>query len=527
MREHLQHPKETAALCNLVNNPSVHKILQVFDEAYGQLTTLAILPLYNYPITEVTAPRIYRLYRRALERLEIRTQYPLYAALGYPLSAETIGTERNCAIVINSACIEEMSDEQITALLGQQLGHIQFGHVKYMSAFKALDRIVAMMPRFVTLALDTVKYLFQDWNQYANFTSDRTAAVACGTVEPVIENLLHGMGGTHDLKNISFSASMFLEMNLPPVSELNTVGKIVFQSMTNQVEFPLGLLRIQELQRWTKSEGCRSTEPHIYYDYLAAIKIQTNLGKESLGTEICTQTIKQKMILLHVAARNGNATAMGKLGIEYLYGSRNLCQNMSYGVQMLRKAASLGDADSQIMLGRLLIDGKIVKKSMEAAQLLLEMAMSQNAPQAMKLYRSAFSLPPYIPGNILQDLVKRHAECGEGRSYHKTINEEIRAMLIERLWISHTDTITAWEEFTGGTYLVAVAPSGVYFCKSTSLPKRISWESLRIREKRLWWKYETPITRVFLDGEIVRCLDTSHFRSSIFGLIAFVQSSLK
>ncbi len=525
MKQYLQHPMEASALHSLASNKNVVKVLHAFEDAYGRLTDLATLPLYNYPLTRDTAPRVYKLYRRALRQLGIETEYPLYGVMEYALTAKTIGTEHDCAILINSACIDRMTDDQLTALLGQQLGHILFGHVKYMSAFQALDSIVAGLPKFVSVAVDAVKFLFQDWMQYANFTADRTAAVACGTVEPVIGNLIQGMGGRPDSQIVSYSPDMFTDVNLPAASELNTVGKLVFQSMMNQVAFPLGLLRIQELQKWASSEQCRQEEPHICYDYHA---MALNAARRDGRTPSLTLPEFQKgMVTLHAAARNGDTTAMGKLGKRYLYGNGELTANRGYGMQMLRQAASLGDGDAQLQLSRMLIEGTQVKRDKNAARMLLDMAAAQGLTQARQLIQDNYEVLAVIPPADLREASRKYTALAGGNSYRETVDQETQRQLMQKLWIPTGEQIIVWDGFMEDTCLVALTMSGFYLCQETGLPQKVSWESLRRGEKRLDWQGKDNTVMITLDGKVFRAINKSQFRGSVFGLISYLRSAMK
>ena len=102
MTAQFQHEEEKERLKALTGSVGFRKLLDLFHQVYGDLTSFARLPGRNFPVTAGTEPDLYELYQTAAERLQMKPDVPVYLSFDHSLGAETVGTDGNCAIVLTS-----------------------------------------------------------------------------------------------------------------------------------------------------------------------------------------------------------------------------------------------------------------------------------------------------------------------------------------------------------------------------------------------------------------------------------------
>ena len=264
----LIHPLEKVNFDKLKGNETLNIVLNLMGKTHASLTTIAEIPDRSFIVTEETCPRLYKLYRTAHDKLELEKEYDLFCTMDYGRNAKTLGTDGECIIVIDSACLEDFSDAQILALLGRELGHIKFKHIKYLTAFNLIDYLVSFLPNIISsfaeaAAVSAAKGLLLDWLLAAQFSADRAGAFVADDILPVIQNNLMISGLETAEECLDFER--YTQINLP--EDLNNFDSATKLLMTNTLQdFPIPFVipRIRELAEWKASDNCKENFPKIY-----------------------------------------------------------------------------------------------------------------------------------------------------------------------------------------------------------------------------------------------------------------------
>ena len=107
------------------------------------------------------------------------------------LSAHTFGLDQPYTLVVASRAADELPPEELTALIGHELGHILFEHTFVSSLFGGmLDRMSA--------AGSLWALVFTRWRRFAELTADRVALLACRDVNVVARMMIKLSLGTTD-----------------------------------------------------------------------------------------------------------------------------------------------------------------------------------------------------------------------------------------------------------------------------------------------------------------------------------------
>lgn len=262
MLENLIHPLERANFAEIQDSYSISLLLNFLGGVHADLTSLAEVPDRALIVTPKNFPRLYDAYRFAHDKLELEKDCDLFCSFEYNRNAKTLGTDDNCIIVVDSSCAEDFSDEQLCALLGRELAHVKFRHVKYLTAFNLIDYFVSFLPSFIASvgAVSALKGLLLDYLLAAQFTADRAGAFVAGDILPVIQNNLMTSGLETAAECLDYE--LYTQADLPEdLNHFDRAAKLLMTNTLRDFQMPFVIARIRELAAWGASDACREFLP--------------------------------------------------------------------------------------------------------------------------------------------------------------------------------------------------------------------------------------------------------------------------
>ena len=132
-------------------------------------------------------PRVFEASRQAAAALKM-SPAPVYIAPGSSrIQAQALGTNDDAYIVLNSQLLDHITDKELLALVGHELGHIQNNHVLYITALHYLTTSAAM---FVRWAVQPAIMTLQAWSRRAEITCDRAALLATRDLDVTLHALI-------------------------------------------------------------------------------------------------------------------------------------------------------------------------------------------------------------------------------------------------------------------------------------------------------------------------------------------------
>ncbi len=249
-----EYPGEKNALALIKQVPMIEQISGAFLKFITQANELPVLHGDCFRITEKTAPEVYAIYKKALRRLDMPDEYPLFAQSCFDYNAFT-GGGSSPFIVVYSSALKHFSEEELLYLLGHEIGHIKSKHDIYTQMFDTFNDFIASVKiPGVNIAATGLYYVLLQWKRMHEYTADRAAALAVGSIEGAQRGELMLMGLEENMNGVHITLEDILSQEASfEKGNKDLIGKVVSAYHTMNATHPWGVRRIQALEDWKNS----------------------------------------------------------------------------------------------------------------------------------------------------------------------------------------------------------------------------------------------------------------------------------
>ena len=188
-RRALSALKNTAGLPKLiefVNKNSIDRIIKVTHTGSYLLSN------------ETQYPRIYRLFEEACEILDMPVKPKLYISQGYSINAYATCSSYPI-ITLYTGTIDKLTDEELSFIIGHELGHIKSEHLLYKDVADKMSIISRIITDatfgfggILSLSLE-VALLY--WSRMAEYSCDRAGLLVCQDFNAAASVIIKMAGG--------------------------------------------------------------------------------------------------------------------------------------------------------------------------------------------------------------------------------------------------------------------------------------------------------------------------------------------
>lgn len=249
-----EHPADRAALNALKKIPGFDELLCKF---IGSTTERSLRLLHLASAVRVDDrqfPRINVLLQEASACLDAERTPELYV-VQYPiLNGTIIGVDRPF-ITLTSSIVETMSDDELIAVIGHELGHCLSGHALYKTLLAMLLQVSMSYVRVGQLIVLPILLALLEWDRKSEMSADRAGLLVCqetgGSYDLLMK--LSGGGDTTQLNVGAFFEQA--EEYRKDTGFLDQVYKVL--NLLGQ-RHPFAVLRLTELKTWVDAGAYQS-----------------------------------------------------------------------------------------------------------------------------------------------------------------------------------------------------------------------------------------------------------------------------
>lgn len=254
-----QHPDDAKALSAMRNM----KMLTIpIKQIHGWFNELFFRIKVVPNCIEVNSQQYPSLWKKYIQLTEVISIYPapkLYINTSPTLNAITTGTNNPC-IMLFSGLIDLLSEDELLAVLGHELGHVKCQHLLYSSLAELIlmlgaEAFNSIIPGIGSLFQIPVVYVLLDWYRKAELSCDRAALLTTQDEDIVCSALAKLAGYSKNLKDeINLQAvkeQAFEHENIGENSRIEQALKVFFMM---QETHPHPVTRVRELSNWAISQ---------------------------------------------------------------------------------------------------------------------------------------------------------------------------------------------------------------------------------------------------------------------------------
>lgn len=179
-----EHPADRAATAALASVPMLDTVVRRliefgYERALRQNTLSASLKVGPDQL-----PDLHRRWVRVTTVLDLEPRPDLYVGMSPLPNAMAIGAKRPI-VVVSSAAMQTLDDDELEMVLAHEAGHVLADHVMYQTALAILlDLGAGRLPFLAGVPLLGIKYALLEWYRAAELSCDRCATLV--TRDPLL-----------------------------------------------------------------------------------------------------------------------------------------------------------------------------------------------------------------------------------------------------------------------------------------------------------------------------------------------------
>lgn len=199
-------------------------------------------------VTPVNSPRLALLAADCLRRLR-PGPVVIYVAPLRRLNAYTFGITDPKVVVLYSALLKVMDEDEIRFVLGHELGHVALDHAWLNTLLGGMAGVPLSFGGAVILTL-----AFRWWNRACEYSADRAGLLACGSPDKAVSALVKlASGGGQTPEELKRALALIERQD-------DSAVNLLAESLSTH---PMTINRIQQLRRYASTSQYRRLQQQI------------------------------------------------------------------------------------------------------------------------------------------------------------------------------------------------------------------------------------------------------------------------
>ena len=251
------HPADSKALAALRVIPGVDTALKKLLTITGESAIRVSFMASAVKVTPKQCPDLHAKLQIACTTLGVDMP-ELYVQQNPIVNAFTGGVDKPI-IVLHSALIERLTDDEKLAVIAHEVGHIHAEHVLYLTAARLLEAIANASLANLVPGSDIIKFLISGgissallaWARRAELSCDRAAMLVVQDKDVIGRTMMKLCGGT-------FASSVDYDLFLEQAKEFQknydekSLDKFWADIITAGLSHPFPVWRVAEIMKWVE-----------------------------------------------------------------------------------------------------------------------------------------------------------------------------------------------------------------------------------------------------------------------------------
>src|SRR5215208_1781378 len=247
-----EHPADRAALQALRTVPGVDELIRKILAMIGGERGIRLLFQGNAIRAGATQfPRLWQLHTEVTTTFDWPTVPELYVSQTPFFNAGAYGIDAPF-IVVHSAALELLDDEELLVLLSHELGHVISGHSLYRTIAAILALVsLGVLPVLAELVVLPIRLAFLEWSRKSELSSDRAGLLGAQDIVAAHRLDMKMAGGG---RGAGFGGQLNVDAFMQQAHEYASSSEgldVVYKLLsTLALTHPMHTVRAAELQRW-------------------------------------------------------------------------------------------------------------------------------------------------------------------------------------------------------------------------------------------------------------------------------------
>jgi Zn-dependent protease with chaperone function len=192
-----EHPADRAALMAVRRIPVFDQVLKTLFGVFGEKPIRLAFQANAVRVGPRQFPEIWHHYVEVCETLDVKDVPELFISQTPLVNAGAYGMDRPF-IVLNSGAVRLLNRDQLTYLMGHELGHVLSGHVLYRTMIVLLMQLATLGFPVIGLAARVVLMALLEWQRKSELSADRAGLLALQQPEATLSTMMKLAGGGRD-----------------------------------------------------------------------------------------------------------------------------------------------------------------------------------------------------------------------------------------------------------------------------------------------------------------------------------------
>lgn len=253
------HPLDKKALAALKSIPGVDSILKKLLAWTGESAIRVSFMASAVKVTQTQCPDLHAKLEIACNTLGV--EMPDMFVQQNPLVNAFTGSVEKPIIVLHSALIERLNDEETLAVIAHEVGHIHAEHVLYLTAARLMELLANISVARLLPGSEIIKLIVSlgissallSWARRAELSCDRAALLVVQDPHVIGRTMMKLAGGTFASK---IDYDLFLEQGRVFKKDYDEkmLDRFWADTMNAGLSHPFPIWRVAEIIEWADSE---------------------------------------------------------------------------------------------------------------------------------------------------------------------------------------------------------------------------------------------------------------------------------